>query len=330
MLSKKGVALVIANAEYISQQRLKSCKKDGEDMRKVLERLNFDVFFAADQSRTELLKTISDFLINADLYSTVLLYYTGHGVQIDGENYCVPVDCVYKPHKAIFIASQLVGIKVVQDYMDEHPEKNNIMILDACRSNPGFSRDIVGSGLAEIKAGSGTFIAFATAPNTTAGCAADETGNGFYTECLLRHIEQPNIKIEDMFKEVRKDVVSLTKGAQTPWESTSLKTDFYFNVMTRDQIDDWIYRTVRNAYSANTLIELSTKIKYSISDIMRIYNRQKSEKPGGIYFNSDDQFEKFVLKQILDLGFNFDNYRWKYKGVPIKMGEFYHTTTFEN
>lgn len=61
MLSKKGVALVIANAEYISQQKLKSCKKDGEDMRKVLERLNFDVFFAADQSRTELLKTISDF-----------------------------------------------------------------------------------------------------------------------------------------------------------------------------------------------------------------------------------------------------------------------------
>lgn len=84
---------------------------------------------------------------------------------------------------------------MVRDYMDEHPEKNNIMILDACRSNPGFSRYIVGSGLAEIKARSGTFISFATAPNAIAGCVADETGNGFYTECLLRHIEQPNIKI---------------------------------------------------------------------------------------------------------------------------------------
>ena len=79
-----------------------------------------------------------------------------------------------------------------------------------------------------MKAGSGTFVAFATAPNKTAGCAADENGNGFYTECLLRHIEQPNIKIEDMFKEVRKDVIALTKGAQIPWENTSLKNDFYF------------------------------------------------------------------------------------------------------
>lgn len=90
-------------------------------------------------------------------------------------------------------------------------EKNNIMILDACRSEPGFARDIVGTGLAEMKAGSGTFVAFATAPNKTAGCAADENGNGFYTECLLRHIEQPNIKIEDMFKEVRKDVIAANK-----------------------------------------------------------------------------------------------------------------------
>ena len=145
MINKKGVALVIANSAYITQPKLKSCKKDGEDMRSALERLNFDVFFA--------------------------------------ENF-VPIDCTYNPIKAIFVATQLVGMRVVQDYMDAHPEKNNIMILDACRSEPGFARDIVGTGLAEMKAGSGTFVAFATAPNKTAGCAADENGNGFYTECL--------------------------------------------------------------------------------------------------------------------------------------------------
>ena len=135
-------------------------------------------------------------------------------------------------------------------------------------------------------------------------------------------------KIEDMFKEVRKDVIALTKGAQIPWENTSLKNDFYFNIMTRDQIDDWIYKTVRNAYSAETLIDLSIKINCSISDVMRIYNRQKSEKPGGIYFNSDDEFEKFILRQVLNLGFTFDDYRWKYKGNPVVMGEFYHTSSF--
>ena len=326
MLSKKGIALIIANAEYINQPQLKSCKKDGEDMCNVLEKLNFDVFFAADQSRLELFSTISEFLKNADLYSTVLLYYTGHGVQIDGANFFVPVDCIYNTNKDIFIATQLVGVNVIQDYMDQHSEKTNIMILDACRSNPGFSRDIVGAGLAEIKAGSGTFVAFATAPDKVAGCAADENGNGFYTECLLRHIEQPNIKIEDMFKEVRKDVIDLTGGAQIPWESTSLKTDFYFNIMTKDEIDDWIYKTIRNSYSASTLVELSIKSRHSISNLMRIYNRQKSEKPGGIYFGSEDEFEKNILRQILDLKFYFEDYRWKYDGIPVVMGEFYHTT----
>lgn len=88
------------------------------------------------------------------------------------------------------------------------------------RSNLGFSRDIVGSGLAEIKVEGGTFVAFATAPDKVAGCVANENGNGFYTECLLCHIEQSNIKIEDMFKEVRRDMIDLTDGTQIPWEST--------------------------------------------------------------------------------------------------------------
>lgn len=94
--------------------------------------------------------------------------------------------------------------------------------------------------------------------------------------------------------------------------------------MTKDQIDDWIYKTIRNSYSARTLIKLSIKIKYSISDIMRIYNRQKSEKLVGIYFESNNEFEN--LRQVLDLGFYFEDYRCKYDGIPVIMGEFYHTT----
>ena len=73
---------------------------------------------------------------------------------------------------------------------------------------------------------------------------------------------------------------------------------------------------------------MSIKINCNISDVMRIYNRQKSEKPGGIYFSSDDEFEKFILRQVLDLGFTFDDYRWRYKGNPVVMGEFYHTSSF--
>ena len=93
MKTKKGLALVIANADYLQQNKLPTCKKDGSDMQKVLEYLNFDVIFGNDLSRASMYDVISKFLETAELYSTVLVYYTGHGVQIDGENYFVPVDC---------------------------------------------------------------------------------------------------------------------------------------------------------------------------------------------------------------------------------------------
>lgn len=321
---KKGLALVIANAEYKYQPKLLSCKKDGLDMKNVLESLHFDVIYGIDATRTEMYSIIAEFLKNAELYSVLLVYYAGHGVQIDGENYFVPVDCTYNSTKAIFISTSLVGINAIVDYMNEHPEKTNIMILDACRSNPGFSRSVVGTGLAEIKAGSGTIIAFATSPNKSAGGAVDENGNGFYTQCLLNHITHPNIKIEDMFKAVRKDVIALTSNEQIPWENTSLNSDFYFNIMTQDEINEKIYQSMRNCYCAETLLNLSKMLGYSISDLMRIYESQKSEKPGGIYIKETESFEQFVLERILELGFEFKNYRWIYKNTPVKMGEFFH------
>ena len=131
------------------------------------------------------LKKLMSFLKIADLYSVILVYYAGHGIQIDGENYLVPIDCTYNSSKAIFIGTSLVGINTITDYMNNHPEKINIMIMDACRTAPGFSRDIVGAGLAEIRAGSGTIIAFATSPNKVAYGADTDQGNGCYTKCLL-------------------------------------------------------------------------------------------------------------------------------------------------
>lgn len=155
------------------------------------------------------------------------MYYTGHGVQIDGENYFVPIDCEYKNSKAIFTETQLVGINAITDFMTANPSKTNIMILDACRSNPGFSKDVAGDGLTEVMAGNGTLIAFATAPNKVALASQNEDENSFYTKALLDNIVRPNIKIEDMFKSVRNDVVLLSDGEQVPWENTSLNKDLY-------------------------------------------------------------------------------------------------------
>ena len=322
---KKGLALIIANADYQSQPKLPSCKKDGDDMEVKLKELNFDVMHYSNTSRKDLLTAISEFIKVADLYSVLLVYYTGHGVQIDGENYFVPIDCTYTPIKSVFIASSLLSIKTITEYMNKHGEKANILILDACRSGLSFSRDIKGTGLAEMSAGNGTLIAFATAPNTAALCDYSANGNGYYTRRLLDHIDHPNLKIEEMFKLVRNDVVRDTSGQQIPWENTSLNQDFYFCTLTQDDINESIYQGVRNCYCSETFIDLGKRFGYTVSDIMRIYQRQKSEKPGGIYFEDDDQFEQFVTEQILRLKFEFVNYRWVYKGIPVTMGDFRHS-----
>lgn len=324
MKTKKGLALVIANADYLQQNKLPTCKKDGSDMQKVLEYLNFDVIFGNDLSRASMYDVISKFLETAELYSTVLVYYTGHGVQIDGENYFVPVDCEYKSSKTIFTDTQLVGINAITDFMTANPNKTNIMILDACRSNPGFTKDIVGTGLTEVMAGNGTLIAFATAPNEVALASQSEDENSYYTKALLDNIVRPNIKIEDMFKSVRNDVVSMSNGEQVPWENTSLNRDFYFNTMSQDEINEQIYQSVRNNYAAETFLLLSHLTGYSISDLLRIHTKQKSEKPGGIYFEKEVELEHYILEQALDLGFEMKNYRWCYQNIPVRMGEFLH------
>ena len=326
---KKGLALVIANSDYESQNKLPSCKKDGDEMTSKLKELNFDVIYHNNTSRSELLSAISQFINLADYYSVLLVYYTEHGIQIDGENYFVPIDCTYNPVKSVFVAASLVSINTITDYMNNHEEKTNILILDACRTGLPFIRDIGGMGLAEISAGNGTLVAFATAPNTVALCEPSADGNGYYTKRLLEHIDHPNLKIEEMFKLVRKDVVKDTSGQQVPWENTSLNQDFYFSTLTQDEINEKIYQGIRNNYSTEMFIYLSKHFGYTVSDIMRIYQRQKSEKPGGIYFSSDDSFEQFVSEQILSLGFKFSNYRWLYNDTPVIIGDLLHNFTVE-
>lgn len=324
MKTKKGLALVIANSDYLGLNKLPACGKDGSDMQRVLEYLSFDVIFGDNLNRASMYDLISKFLEAADLYSTILVYYTGHGVQIDGENYFVPIDCEYKNSKAIFTETQLVGINAITDFMTANSSKTNIVILDACRSNPGFAKDIVGTGLTEVMAGNGMLIAFATAPNEVALAAQSEDENSFYTKALLDNIVRPNIKIEDMFKLVRNEVVSMTNGEQVPWENTSLNKDFYFNTMSQDEINEQIYQTIRNHNVAETFLMLSQLTGYSISDLLRIHAKEKSEKPGGIYFEKDVELEKYILEQALELGFTINNYRWCYKNMPVRMGEFLH------
>lgn len=325
-IPQKGIALVIGVADYESQTKLPSCINDANGMEKALSLLNFEVIVCHDPNRAELINKISYYLEVADKYSTCLFYYSGHGVQIDGKNYLCPVDCEYIDNKALFIEKSLVGLKAITDYCSNNTDKTNIIILDACRTSLSFAKSFIGEGLAPITAGSGCFIGFATAPNTVAHCDSD--GYGYYTESLLHHISTPNVKIEDMFKAVREEVIDKSEGVQTPWESTSLKGDFFFNTLDSDKTDELIYRLLRDSYSAQMLMFISVFFNKTISDCMRIYNNQKSEKPGGIPLKGKS-LELLVLGEVLGLGFTYSNYRWAYNGIPVRMGEFYHDIASE-
>lgn len=318
--TKKGIALVIGNANYITQPKLPSCLSDADNIARALESLKFDVFKLSDGTRVQMLDYISKFLSAAASYSVVLAYYSGHGVQIDGVNYLVPIDFEYDSTKSIS-KSRMIDMDVITSYMSAHSDNTNILILDACRTSLSFIKGLSGTGLAEVNAGHGMIIAFATSPNTVALCDDNES---YYTRCLLKHMAKPNVKIEDMFKTVRSDVAALSSGNQIPWESTSLQKDFCFNTMTNDEIHESIYQLMRNYYSAEILILINQLYDVSISDAYRIYERQKAEKPGGLSINDEQSFEQFVLEGILGMGFELKNYRWIYKGLPVKMGEFFH------
>ena len=154
-----------------------------------------------------------------------LFYYAGHGVQVTGENYLVPVDAKVESEQDVEYECVKAGFALAQ--MDAARNSMNIVILDACRNNP-FARSFrsESKGLAQMDAPSGTLIAYATAPGSV---ASDGSGrNGLYTQELLKQMRTSGLGIEDVFKRVRISVRAATQQKQTPWESSSLVGDFYF------------------------------------------------------------------------------------------------------
>ena len=160
-----------------------------------------------------------------------LVYYSGHGVEVKGKNYLIPVNADIKREYEVvdqaFDASQF--LEMMDNIRGPNNKRVNILIVDACRNNElQKSWRSTNNGLARMDAPGGTFISFATAPGRV---AADGVGrNSPYTKHLLQALKQPNVPIEQVFKVVRRNVMEETKGEQIPWENSSLVGDFYFTV----------------------------------------------------------------------------------------------------
>ena len=227
-VSEKRLALVIGNSDYQFGGKLLNPLNDAHAMKVALENLGFTVLEAVNCDQRKMKMMIDEFGDKLENYDVGLFFYAGHGVQVKGYNYLIPVDSKLENERDVEYDCVQAGRVLAK--MESAGAKTNLIILDACRDNPferSWSRGQTAKGLAFMNAPSGSLIAYATSPGNT---ASDGKGsNGLYTSAILDYIRQQNLQIEDMFKEVRKKVIKESGGKQTPWESTSLVKDFYFN-----------------------------------------------------------------------------------------------------
>jgi caspase domain-containing protein len=153
-----------------------------------------------------------------------MVYYAGHGVQLAGENYLVPVDAnVSTPNDLTSNSLRLVDLMAT---LESIPSRLRIVLLDACRNNPFPGVNDAGRGLAIVDAPNGSIVGYSTAPGTEALDGSGE--HSPYTQAFLKLASEPNLPIEPLFKRVRLEVNNTTAGRQIPWESSSLTSDFYF------------------------------------------------------------------------------------------------------
>ena len=226
MRTEPRVALIIGNGDY-GGYSLANALNDARAMARTLHDLGFEVTERENLSQMDMKREIQAFGRNLRKGGVGLFYYSGHGVQVGGRNFLIPTGASVASEKQVEL--EAVDVASVLAAMDHVGNRLNIVILDACRDNPfGESFRASVPGLASINAPSGTFIAYATAPGSVAGDGAGD--NGVYTGALVRAVQVPGLRIEDVFKQVRSAVREATQGRQVPWESSSMEGDFYFKL----------------------------------------------------------------------------------------------------
>jgi uncharacterized caspase-like protein len=235
------VALVIGNGAYRSVPELDNSRNDADDISEQLKRVGFTVIDGRDLDRSGMYAALGRFAQRISGTDAGLVYYSGHGMQINGQNYLVPVDLKLQGNS--FTPFDLVKLDDVAEALN-YTTGVKILVLDACRDNPfanslpqnKASRGGATRGLAKIERSQGMLIAYSTQSNSV---AADGVGrNSPFTAALVREIQVPGLEVATVFRRVAINVNRETQGAQTPELSVSLLQDFYLNPQESD-IDAW-------------------------------------------------------------------------------------------
>ena len=260
--ANKRVALVIGNSAY-SKGRLKNPVNDARAIAAVLRQSGFSVTLKTDLDKRSFDEVVYDFGRELDTASVGLFYFAGHGMQIDGQNYLLPVDVRIETRSDV--RYEAVDGGRILGKMQDAACPLNIVILDACRNNPfsrGFSRGEENQGLAQVQAPSGSVVAYATQPGNVA--ADGRRNHSPYTAAMLKYISTPGLSIERFFKQVRREVAKETGNRQISWESTSLLGDFSFfgDSSNRVQPEPFVAVTPQPQGLSQTLTDPTTGMEF--------------------------------------------------------------------
>lgn len=269
-VAERRVALVIGNSAYV-EAPLRNPVNDARAMAATLRELNFDVMLLENADRTRMQRAALEFGRKLSDDVAGLFYFSGHGMQVQGINYLIPINAQVGSEEEVEV--EALDVNYILARMATAKNRFNIVILDACRNNP-FERSFrsASNGLAAISAPRGTLIAYATAPGSV---AADGQGaNGLYTGELVAALKMPNQALEQTFKRARSEVVTKSGGKQTPWESSSVIGDFIF----RPQVKPGPIATP-SSENAEVALWGAVKDSQSTSD----YHAYLDAFPNGVY-----------------------------------------------
>jgi Caspase domain len=229
--ASERVALIIGNGAYRHTNPLPNPPNDAADVAAALRAIGFDVVEGRDLDKRAMEAKIIEFGRKLERANLAAFFYAGHGLQVGGKNYLVPIDA--KVERAAELGFETIEVNQVLAQM-EGDKRVNLVFLDACRDNPlarslarslatGSRSTNVGQGLAILQGAAGTMIAYATQPDNV---ALDGVGrNSPFTAALLRHIATPGLEVSSLMKRVRADVVQTTNQKQVPWDHSSLMGD---------------------------------------------------------------------------------------------------------
>ena len=256
----KRVALVIGNSGYLHTPRLENPRNDAIDISSALRKLRFEIIEGFDLGKTAFERKIRDFAAALRGAEAGVFFYAGHGLQVAGQNFLVPVDAALSTADALDF--EMIRLEIIHRTM-EREANTNIIFLDACRNNPlarnlaramGTRSAEIGHGLAPVESGVGTLISFSTQPGNV---ALDGVGrNSPFAGALVKHMTTGSDDLSAILINVRNDVMKETQRKQIPWEHSALTGRFYFDpagARPRPSADDVSWGLIKDTHDPGLL-----------------------------------------------------------------------------